>query len=506
MSASELIEQANAPSAIPKEHEAKRLYPKTHANYWKARLEHRTYTRDGKTFEVPEWSVRIHFGGNRKSFDLETGSKEEAAAKARDIYLSLIAKGWPATLADLTPNLEPAIQIIGGADATVGEFLAEVERTSSLKPKTFRRYSQCLRRVAAHIRGVKTDESRYDYKTGGMLAWRKQVDAIPLSVITPAAVADWKIEYLRRATNDPRRKLEVNRAFNSWLRNTKSLFSAAIINKPNFKIKVPKFKVPDGQRGERDVYWFETVEFEKAGSMKFQAPAGVTYEDLVMKARKELRSASPEAYKLFLLCMCAGLRRGEADVCLWSQLRPDDSSIQIEATEFIEPKHGSGGTVYVDPALMKELLSFRADGQEGFVVNSHLEWKTTAYVRYRCEPHWRALLDWLEANGISARKKVHELRKLFGDAIVKREGIFAGSAQLRHSTIQMTANHYTDPRQRAALPVGSLFSDKTSRGSFKSRQRSQQHQENGHGNGVAQTANTQSTRVKKLTFGRKPAQ
>lgn len=78
-------------------------------------------------------------------------------------------------------------------------------------------------------------------------------------------------------------------------------------------------------------------------------------------------------------------------------------------------------------------------------------------MRYRCEPHWRTLLDWLEGNGISARKKVHELRKLFGDAIVKREGIFAGSAQLRHSTIQMTANHYTDPRQRAALPVGNLF-------------------------------------------------
>ncbi len=504
-SASGLIEQVNAPSAIAKEREAKRSYPKTHANYWKARLEHRTYTRDGKTYEVPEWSVRIHFGGNRKSFNLETGSKEEAAAKARDIYLSLIAKGWSATLADLNPKAVQAIEVVAG-EATIGEFLAEVERTSSLKPKTFRRYSQCLRRVAAHIRGVKTDESRYDYRTGGLLAWRKQVDVIPLSAITPAAVADWKIHYLRRAPNDPRRKLEVNRSFNTWLRNTKSLFSSAIINKPNFGIKVPKFTMPDSQRGEREVYWFETVDFEKMGPMKFHAPAGITYEDLVMKAQKELRAASPEAYKLFLLCMCAGLRRGEADVCLWSQLRPDDCSIRVEATEFIEPKHGSGGTVYVDPALMKELLSFRADGQEGFVVQSHLEWKATAYVRYRCEPHWRTLLDWLETNGISARKKVHELRKLFGDAIVKREGIFAGSAQLRHSTIQMTANHYTDPRQRAALPVGRLFSDKTPRRSFRSRRLSQEHEEDGNGNGTVQGANLGPGRVKKLTFGRKLSQ
>jgi integrase len=264
---------------------------------------------------------------------------------------------------------------------------------------------------------------------------------------------------LKRAGNDPRRKLEVNRSFNSWLRCAKSLFSEAIICKPNFRVKVPRFKVRDGQRGERDVYWFGTVDFERQGSMKFQAPAGITYEALVAKARHELRGEAPEAYKLFLLCLCAGLRRGEADVCLWTQLNVDDNSIRLEANQYIEPKHGSGGTVYVDPSLMKELLSFKDPEQNGFVVNSPLGWKATTYRRYRCEPHWRTLIGWLESNGINARKKVHELRKLFGDAIVKRNGIFAGSAQLRHSTIQMTASHYTDPRQRAALPVGNLFSD-----------------------------------------------
>src|SRR6266550_6191711 len=132
MSASELIEQTNAPSAIAKEREAKRSFSKTHANYWKARLEHRTYTRDGKTHEVPEWSVRIHFGGNRKSFDLEAGNKEEAAAKARDIYLSLVAKGWSATVNELAPP-PVAVAEIDSDSATVGEFLAEVERTANLK-------------------------------------------------------------------------------------------------------------------------------------------------------------------------------------------------------------------------------------------------------------------------------------------------------------------------------------------------------------------------------------
>ena len=70
----------------------------------------------------------------------------------------------------------------------------------------------------------------------------------------------------------------------------------------------------------------------------------------------------------------------------------------------------------------------------------------------------------------------------------------------------MTANHYTDPRQRAALPVGRLFSNKTSRYGFKPRRMSKEHEANGHSNGSAQRANTHPTRVKKLTFGNKPAQ
>lgn len=462
MSAGPGFSDSNSTTSTVGEIAPKRFFPKTHTNYWKSRLEHRSYTRDGKTFEVAEWSVRIHFRGVRKSFDLETANKEEAATKARDIYLSILAKGWTATVNELAPQLVPLTEI-GSDSATVGGFLAEVERTGNLKPKTFRFYASCLRQFAAYVQGVKSDASRFDYRRGGATAWRQQVDETPLSVLTPAAVADYKLVRLKRAGSDPRRKLEVNRSFNSWLRNTKSLFSEAIICKPNFRVKVPKFKVPDGQRGEREVYWFETVSFERPGSMKFQSPPGITYEGLVAKARHELRAASPESYKLFLLCLCAGLRRGEADVCLWTQLNGEDNSIRIEANKYIEPKHGSGGTVYVDPALMRELLSFKEPGQDGFVVKSPLEWKATTYRRYRCDPHWRPLIEWLESNGIDAKKKVHELRKIFGDAIVKRNGIFAGSAQLRHSTIQMTASHYTDPRQRAALPVSDLFSDEGTR-------------------------------------------
>ena len=434
---------------------AKRSYPKTHANYWKSRLEHRTYTRDGKTFEVAEWSVRIHFTGIRKSFDLETANKEEAATKARDIYLSILARGWSATVNELAPQLVPLV-VMGSDSATVGEFLAEVERTANLKPKTFRYYSQCLRQFAAYVEGVKSDASRFDYRKGGATAWRQQVELTPLSALTPAAAADYKMVRLKRAGSDPRRKLEVNRSFNSWLRNTKSLFTEAIICQPNFRVKVPKFKVPDGQRGEREVYWFEAVDFERPGSMKFQSPAGVTYEALVTQARDELRAENPEAYKLFLLCLCAGLRRGEADVCMWTQLNGDDNSIQIEANKYIEPKHGSGGTVYVDPSLMKELLSFRGPAQDGFVVDSRLEWKATTYRRYRCEPHWETLTEGWRATALT-RKKCPRTAETFRRLHCEAKRHFRWERALRHSTIQMAASHYTDPRQRGIAGRKSFF-------------------------------------------------
>jgi hypothetical protein len=165
----------------------KRLYPKTHANYWKSRLEHRTYTHDGKTCEVAEWSVRIHFKGVRKGFDLETANREEAAVKARDIYLSLLAKGWSATINELAPQPLQPVEI-GSNSATVGEFLAEVERTSNLKPKTFRYYASCLRQLAAYIQNVKSDASRFDYRKGGAAVWREEVDATPLSSCHPSVL------------------------------------------------------------------------------------------------------------------------------------------------------------------------------------------------------------------------------------------------------------------------------------------------------------------------------
>lgn len=54
-----------------------RSLPKTHVRYWRTRVERRTYTYEGRTVEVPEYSVRMEFGGIRRRLTLGTAIKED---------------------------------------------------------------------------------------------------------------------------------------------------------------------------------------------------------------------------------------------------------------------------------------------------------------------------------------------------------------------------------------------------------------------------------------------
>jgi len=427
--------------------------------YWEKRLYHESYVRGGERFTVPEYYVKLNHAGRRRAFNLGDANKEVAAGKAREIYAYLMANGWNATLDKYAPTVTRA-----HVSPTVGGFLAEVERTAGLKARTFHRYAGYLRSIVAHIAGIKDkDGTRYNYRTGGRAEWVKKIDAITLDALTPEAAANWKTDYLARAGSNSLQQIKTGRAFNAAFRSAKSLFSSRIINADNFRVRVPKFKTRDSQSGEREIFWFENLTFEKCGSMKFSPPEGVTYQSLIIAARRDLREKQPDAYLLLLLCLCAGLRRAEADVLKWGQVHfgeaQADCYLNIEANEFIQPKHGSGGLVYVEPELLKELLSFKARAASGFVVNSQSEWKPTVHSRYRCEAHWAVLSAWLGEKGITDRKKVHTLRKMFGDAITKDHGLYAGAAQLRHTSVQVTTKHYTDPRQRAPLSVTGLLTD-----------------------------------------------
>ena len=69
---------------------------KTHVDYWYSKLRKRIFSgRDGPLkFRCSDWQVRLKHLGRSMWFNLKTANAAEAAVKARDIYISLIANGW----------------------------------------------------------------------------------------------------------------------------------------------------------------------------------------------------------------------------------------------------------------------------------------------------------------------------------------------------------------------------------------------------------------------------
>ena len=55
-----------------------------------------------------EYAVKIQHAGKRETFALGTSNKTAAAAKAKEIYLSLRAAGWGGTLAKFKPKASAA--------------------------------------------------------------------------------------------------------------------------------------------------------------------------------------------------------------------------------------------------------------------------------------------------------------------------------------------------------------------------------------------------------------
>jgi len=117
-----------------------------------------------------------------------------------------------------------------------------------------------------------------------------------------------------------------------------------------FSLKVKKFiniALPD-------LLPFEGVEMEQAGSMKYQST--IVVADLVAAARKELRQEYPEAYKVFLLGLFAGLRRNEIDGLEWSALDWKNYLIRVKNTDVLHLKSDeSEAIVAIDAEVVAEL-------------------------------------------------------------------------------------------------------------------------------------------------------
>jgi hypothetical protein len=148
---------------------------KTDVRHWYQVIFKPTYRKGGKTVCIEHWAARIQWRGRRELFNLKTSNKTAAAAKAKEIYTTLIVAGWDKTLDRFKPEMARK------SVASFGDFLDELRGHWSGKPKTFEDYCRSFRTILSQIFDVKGGREKFDYVSGGRKAWVAKIDRIKLA-------------------------------------------------------------------------------------------------------------------------------------------------------------------------------------------------------------------------------------------------------------------------------------------------------------------------------------
>ncbi|MGZ5567942.1 MAG: hypothetical protein ACXWKG_13070, partial [Limisphaerales bacterium] len=368
--------------------------------YWRPKLFRPTYVSCGTSSEVLEWYAQIQYRGRREKIGLGTNNKEDACRRAARFYSNLREKGWDVALKALSPDREFKPKII----LSVGDFIETVRNLAGVRPRTFEIYAYALRKIARESAGSK-DASRAKFNPKARI-WRTVSDSIPLRKLTPDSVAAWKTQVLTESGNNFTSQQRARRNINSFARNARALFGKKILKGlSKMKVELPS-PLP-----------FEGFEFEEQGSTKYAGK--IDAAKLLQSARKDLAGSDPEAWKVILLALGAGLRRSEIDGLLWNSVDPARGEISIINHDFFAAKtEDSAGVIYVDPSLMLELGKFRPATNGGAVVNSGITFReATGAQRYRCQETFQKVTTWLRLNGVTGDKPLHTLRKEFGSII-----------------------------------------------------------------------------------------
>jgi hypothetical protein len=115
----------------------------------------------------------------RKAYTVEGWRRltRAAAAKARDIYLGLVASGWDATLARFKKPSAAWHALNTGQSCTVAQFFEAVARTTT-NQSILEDYARTFRQTVSEIFGLSNNKLKYDYQSGGRAEWLSKVQAL----------------------------------------------------------------------------------------------------------------------------------------------------------------------------------------------------------------------------------------------------------------------------------------------------------------------------------------
>ncbi len=438
------------------------------------------------------YHVKIQAHGERRGVSLQATSIRPAAKAAKELDAIVRLNGW-----------EQGLQLFRGETPkpkitlTLGDYLAEVEAHGEIKPRTLRIYTTKVRTIAAFLNPPQMPDkpdksnskekkrkprvskklSKFDYVDGGAAVWQQLVDATPLRNFTEENLTKWRKTYLAKHQYNPKKLMSSTRSANSCIRAGKAIFASDV------RTKIPNVKLPDPIP-------FSTISLLEEAKNKYRSQIA-SPEELLIAGSRELAMATTEseiqaawiragqkgnapeatpaeriraelsvfrkreAFKVLVLGLCAGLRRGEIDSLLWSQIDFTANCVWIETTDVHELKADSTGKVPLDPVIMDLLKTWKSSTKDEFVARGCAPREGTDKVYYRANRAHEELIMWLKSKGLTSRMPLHTLRKEFGSIICDQAGIHAASRLLRHANISQTAEIYADHRNSVTAGLGS---------------------------------------------------
>lgn len=155
--------------------------------------------------------------------------------------------------------------------------------------------------------------------------------------------------------------------------------------------------------------------------------------EAIMEKGRALEQKHPEFFKIFLLAASGGLRRSEIINLKWGHLQRFNGDWYLILDE---TKGGPDQRASIPGSTADKLLTFRnGHSDDDYVIDSAnrpklLDRKFVPYLK--------------EEFGITHSKPLHFLRKVLGALIATKHGIYAASKTLRHKSVSVTEQYYSD--------------------------------------------------------------
>jgi integrase len=359
--------------------------------------------------------AQIQHAGRRTAVCLQTTDKRQAAEVAARTYGQIRAQGWDAALRVLDPDRHRPNSAV-----TIGDVVQTLESVD-LRPRTRDNYCHGLRWWAAqHL------EARPGRKEFGRRSeeYRARLHAVRLTDLSLERLEKIRDAFIGRAGEDAVAGRRARISAKSFLRNAKAGIRAAQ--------KLGRLQMPEPA---------PFAGLEVAGAVTTRYAAEFDAAEMLRRASETLFAEDPMAFRVLLLALGAGLRRGEIEHLRWHSVDTARLQIRVEASGAWQAKNPqSEAAVDVDPGLIAA-LGTPAGPDDPVVDPLAIE----------------HAVRWLRRQGVTSPKPLHACRKEFGSIVAQTADLLTASRQLRHGSLAVTAAVYVESRRKAAPAIGAML-------------------------------------------------